>query len=183
MVLGVFVDERATGKLPVSRKANVGESRERGNIMLVWLVDDDRTLCDSSERFIAEERDVDSLNIHLKTIRSFKDFESSLEALEGGGADYPGLIFLDLKFKSVELGYQALDRIKNHERMSIRSIPTIMFSSTGDSGAIKKTYRKSANAYVEKGPSPYDSFRKALEHWRQEMRLPKTDATSEKEEA
>ncbi len=150
--------------------------------MLVWLVDDDKTLLESSEKLIREEREIDSLNIELKTIRSFSDFEDALMELEMGEASYPSLIFLDLKFKSVEKGYQALDRIKHHERMSIRSIPTIMFSSTGDSSAVKKTYRKSANAYVEKGAVPYDSFRRALDHWQREMKLPKLE-TEEEERA
>lgn len=141
--------------------------------MHVWLVDDDRTLLEHSESLLADEIIAEpSINVNLKTIRSLRDFEAAVVDLEKPDSVYPDLIFLDLRFKSVRDGYAALDMVKHHDRMSVRSIPIIMFSSTRDATEIRKTYRKSANAYVEKGPDPYAKFRSILDHWRLSAALP-----------
>lgn len=152
---------------------SVAEADQQQNV-IVWLVDDDETMIKGFHTLFAEEKKSHSkfTGVVLKAIKNFTEFEKELRAVESDVKPTPSIIFLDLKFRTTKQGYAALDMIKNHEKSEVRSIPTVMFSSSSEPTEIRKSYRKSANAFVEKGSDHYGAFSSTLTHWTQEATCP-----------
>lgn len=149
-------------------------SKYRGNTLLVWLADDDTDMLSGFDDLIRSGDQLpDGLQLDLRTAATLADFEELVDGLtDDDDRKLPDLIFLDLRFETRRDGYLALDIVKNHHRLDVRSVPVIMFSSAKDMEDIKKSYRKSANAYIEKGASQYDRFAQVVSHWVTQATLP-----------
>ena len=66
----------------------------------------------------------------------------------------PGLILLDLNLPKMD-GRQVLAHIKHHE--SLKSIPTVILTTSADEADIHQTYKLQANCYLTK-PVDFDAF-------------------------
>jgi len=70
----------------------------------------------------------------------------------------PHIVFLDLNMPK-KSGYQVLKEIR--EMDAAKTIPVVIFSTSSDDSAIKKTKELGANMYITK-PSSYTEFKKVL---------------------
>ena len=70
----------------------------------------------------------------------------------------PHIVFLDLNMPK-KSGYQVLKEIR--ESASTKTIPVVIFSTSNDDNAIKKTKELGANMYLTK-PGSYTEFKKLL---------------------
>ena len=62
-------------------------------------------------------------------------------------APRPGLILLDIKLPKVD-GHEVLAQIKSDE--GLRSIPTVMLTTSSEEGEVSQCYAKGVNSYVSK---------------------------------
>jgi CheY-like chemotaxis protein len=96
-------------------------------------------------------RDAHGEDVEMHTVR---DGEEALEYLHARGryegAQRPHLIVLDLKMPKVS-GLEVLEHIKRDEEL--KSIPTVVLSSSDRPEDIKDSYSRSANSYVTKPAS------------------------------
>jgi CheY-like chemotaxis protein len=77
----------------------------------------------------------------------------------GRGAGQPALVLLDLKMPGIG-GLEVLRGIKNDTRT--RSIPVVVFTSSGERRDVALCYESGANAYVVK-PVEFPSFAETLQ--------------------
>jgi len=75
------------------------------------------------------------------------------------GAPRPDVVLLDLNIPKIH-GIEVLREMKADE--SLRKIPVIMLTTSGNEADVEKTYSIGANAYVQK-PVDFKQFIKALE--------------------
>lgn len=91
-----------------------------------------------------------------------------------GNSIRPDLILLDLNLPKVD-GREILYRIKQHD--DLKSIPVVMFSSSGTAKDVVSSYDLHANCYVVK-PYEYEDYALAIkniaEFWMNTASLPKT---------
>lgn len=84
---------------------------------------------------------------------------------EFSNVNLPDLILLDLDLPEID-GLELLDKIK--EDVTLKNIPTVMFTTSTNHIDIRESYENSANAYILK-PSNFanslDVFRKLNERW------------------
>ncbi len=84
----------------------------------------------------------------------------------------PDLVLLDLNLPFLN-GHEVLQAIKSDPRT--RTIPVIIFSSSGAAKDIQKSYELQANSYVQK-PMDWDRFRQVVltlyAFWLQTIQLP-----------
>ncbi len=96
-------------------------------------------------------KDAHGVDVEMHTVR---DGEEALDYLHRrgkySGAERPHLIVLDLKMPKVN-GLEVLEQIKADE--SLRTIPTVMLSSSDRPEDIRGSYARSANSYVTKPAS------------------------------
>lgn len=89
-----------------------------------------------------------------------------------GTAPRPALVLLDLNLPGTD-GREVLTEIKSNE--PLRSIPIVIFTTSGDSRDVDACYRAGANGYVQK-PVGVDGLVTALQHledfWFGVARLP-----------
>jgi CheY-like chemotaxis protein len=95
-----------------------------------------------------------------------------------GDSPDPDLIILDLNLPRVD-GRQVLAEIKEDERL--RSIPTIILTTSAAESDIVKSYQLQANAYLSK-PVQLDAFdnliRSISDFWLTKVRLPRQGGRS-----
>ena len=91
------------------------------------------------------------------TIYTQNDGFELLEVLQNPPPS-PHIIFLDLNMPK-KSGYQVLKEIR--ETDSTKTIPVVIFSTSNDNNAIKKTKELGANMYITK-PGSYTKFKKIL---------------------
>lgn len=95
--------------------------------------------------------DAHGVDVEMHTVR---DGEEALDYLHRrgryAGAQRPHLIVLDLKMPKVS-GLEVLEQIKADA--SLRTIPTVMLSSSDRPEDISSSYARSANSYVTKPAS------------------------------
>ena len=88
------------------------------------------------------------------------------------GAPRPGLILLDLNMPRKD-GREALKEIKSNE--NLRSIPTVVLTTSSEEEDILKSYNLGANSYVTK-PVGFESLVKIVgslgQYWFQVVKLP-----------
>lgn len=70
----------------------------------------------------------------------------------------PKVILLDLKLPKVH-GLEVLRQVKSHPRT--RTIPVVVFTSSGEESDVVESYRLGANSYVVK-PVPWEEFKQAV---------------------
>ena len=94
----------------------------------------------------------------------------------------PDLILLDLNLPKMD-GRQVLAHIKHHE--SLKSIPTVILTTSADEADIHQTYKLQANCYLTK-PVDFDAFEGLIksinDFWLTRVKLPSIScggATSE----
>lgn len=96
-------------------------------------------------------KDAHGIDVEMHTVR---DGEEALDYLHRRGkytgAQRPHLIVLDLKMPKIN-GLEVLEQIKADE--SLRTIPTVMLSSSDRPEDITGSYDRSANSYVTKPAS------------------------------
>jgi len=96
-------------------------------------------------------KDAHGVDVEMHTVR---DGQEALDYLHRRGryedAQRPHLIVLDLKMPKVN-GLEVLQEIKTNE--DLRTIPTVVLSSSDRPEDIKSSYANSANSYVTKPAS------------------------------
>jgi chemotaxis family two-component system response regulator Rcp1 len=91
---------------------------------------------------------------------------------EHGRAPRPDLILLDLNLPKMD-GREVLARIKNHE--SLKTIPTVILSTSEAAADIERSYELQANCYLSK-PVLFDAFDSLVKNindfWLTQVTLP-----------
>ena len=94
------------------------------------------------------------------------------QSAEGGDAPRPDLILLDLNLPRMD-GRELLGQIKADE--SLRSIPTVVLTTSEEESDVLASYELQANAYLSK-PVELDAFEGLVhsinEFWLMRVRLP-----------
>jgi CheY-like chemotaxis protein len=72
----------------------------------------------------------------------------------------PHLIFLDINMPGMN-GFDVLKKVRNSENH--KELPIVVFSTSGDEDAIKKSRELGATFYVQKS-SVFDQLKKSIEH-------------------
>ncbi len=140
--------------------------------MTVWIADDEPELLTFFAEEVNIDEDISDQQISLVTISTLEEFKKRIHRIANQEEPCPSMIFLDLRFRSVNEGYAALEAIKKHPKTKIKTIPTIMFSSSRQPEEVRTVYEKSANVYVEKGSDTWRSFKNVLLYWKKEAVLP-----------
>jgi len=104
----------------------------------IWVVDDDDV------DLMTYQRTFRVLDYKDLNITYFKDSETMLLALEGGGQS-PDLIFLDLNLPGLN-GIESLQRI----RQSGFYLPVVFLSTSSNSADVNVALQAGANAYFDK---------------------------------
>ena len=118
-------------------------------------------------------RDANS-SVHLNVVT---DGAEALAFLSRQGvhdqAPRPDLILLDLNLPKMD-GREVLARIKNDE--ALKTIPTVILTTSSDSVDVEKSYQLQANCYLSK-PVELTAFERLVksinEFWLTEAKLPK----------
>jgi CheY-like chemotaxis protein len=104
--------------------------------------------------------DAHGVGVEIVTV---EDGEQALDYLhqrgEYEGAMRPHLIVLDLKMPKVN-GLEVLEEIKNDE--SLRTIPTVVLSSSDRPQDVQESYSRQANSYVTK-PASLSGLREGVQ--------------------
>ncbi|MEI8293548.1 MAG: response regulator [bacterium] len=87
------------------------------------------------------------------------DYLHRRRSWRGRGAAQPALVLLDLKMPGIG-GIEVLRNIKSNART--RSIPVVIFTSSGERRDVALCYENGANAYVVK-PVEFPSFAETLQ--------------------
>jgi chemotaxis family two-component system response regulator Rcp1 len=86
----------------------------------------------------------------------------------------PDVIFLDLRLPKMG-GYEVLSQIKADN--NLKSIPTVILSSSQNEADVGKSYQLQANSYLSKpqGSDTFDGLAKCIdEYWPTRVKLPDT---------
>lgn len=121
-------------------------------------------------------RDLDGVRLEVDTVR---DGEEALDYVyrrgRFAGRPRPHLILLDLKMPKVN-GFEVLERVKGDDEL--RTIPTVVLSSSERPEDVRETYRLGGNCYVMK-PGNAAGLRDGLgrlgEFWTSLASLPNVD--------
>lgn len=143
----------------------------------ILIADDD---ADHAFFTVRAFREAHGSDVEISTV---VDGEEALEFLQQrgkhAGAQRPHLVVLDLKMPKVD-GLQVLDAIKNDERL--RTIPTVVLSSSDRPQDVKASYELHANSYVTK-PANLNGLREGVQdlarYWVDVSTLPNEDPDAE----
>jgi CheY-like chemotaxis protein len=121
-------------------------------------------------------RDLEGVRLEVDTVR---DGEEALDYMyrrgRFEGRALPHLILLDLKMPKVN-GFEVLEQLKTDEEL--RSIPTVVLSSSERPEDVSETYRLGGNCYVMKPGSAAglrDGLRRMGQYWTALASLPNVD--------
>jgi len=121
--------------------------------MKILLIDDDRRDIELALKAFSEinlDKEVRVANSGFQALETlFKNVQ-----LRKKPDQTPQLIILDLKMPEID-GFHLLSKIKKDK--SLKLIPVIIFSSSGEMRDIVKSYKLGANAYVIK-PIRFEKF-------------------------
>ena len=128
---------------------------------------------DSEEDFEAFQRIFNrKLGVPVIRCRDGEDFLTYLTKLSDRFTEWPSLILLDLNMPGIQ-GLEVLTRLKNDPEL--RSIPTVVFSSSSNPKDVCSCYAQGANGYMIK-PINYTDLERTLrglvEYWKTVMVLP-----------
>ncbi len=136
----------------------------------VLLAEDD---ADHAYFTVRAFKDAHGVGVEVSTV---PDGEKALDFLrqrgEYAGAERPHLIVLDLKMPKLN-GLEVLELIKGDE--DLRTIPTVVLSSSDRPEDIRDSYAHSANSYVTKPATLTglrDGVRQMAEYWIDVASLP-----------
>lgn len=124
---------------------------------IILLVEDNSNDIELALEALAEEAFTERIIV-------VKDGQQALDFLHrtGSHADRepgnPILVMLDLKLPRVD-GLEVLRRVKNDS--TLKSIPVVMFTGSGEQSDLQTSYRLGVNAYVVK-PVDFDEYSNAL---------------------
>jgi two-component system, chemotaxis family, response regulator Rcp1 len=143
--------------------------RSEGNPLEVLLVEDSPGDVRLTQEAFRDARA--SINLHVAF-----DGVDAMEFLrrEGAhaGAPRPDFILLDLNLPRMD-GREVLAQIKKDD--SLRSIPTVILTTSEDEADIVKSYELQANCYLKK-PIQFEAFERLVkainEFWLMTVRLP-----------
>ena len=117
-----------------------------------------------------------SINLHV----AFDGVEAMAFLRKEGDharAPRPDFILLDLNLPRMD-GREVLAHIKNDE--SLRTIPTVILTTSEDEADVVKSYQLQANCYLHK-PVEFDAFEKVVrsinDFWLNTVKLPQTRKT------
>lgn len=124
-------------------------------------------------------REVDGVHLVIETVR---DGEEALDYMhrrgQYAGKSLPHLVLLDIKMPKVD-GLQVLKELK--ESPELRSIPTVVLSSSERPEDVDATYRLGANSYVTK-PTSSSGMREGLRrlgaYWAGVVSFPHVNGTA-----
>jgi CheY-like chemotaxis protein len=121
-------------------------------------------------------RDLEGVKLVVETVR---DGEEALDYMYRRGRfvgrPRPHLILLDLKMPKVN-GLEVLEQVKGDDEL--RSIPTVMLSSSERPEDVSETYRLGGNCYVVKPGNAAglrDGLRRMGQYWTSLASLPNVD--------
>lgn len=104
-------------------------------------------------------REVDGVHLEIETVRNGEEALDYMHRRgEYAGKALPHLVLLDIKMPKVD-GLQVLKELK--ETPELRSIPTVVLSSSERPEDVDATYRLGGNSYVTK-PSNSSGMREGL---------------------
>lgn len=120
---------------------------------LVLITDDDE-----DDRFFLRQ----AIKRHLKkaTVCEAQNGEEAIKCLNGEAAkaDF-SLVLLDINMPGMD-GFEVLNAIRSSP--SLKNIPTVILSTSGSSGQVKKAYEMGANAYIQK-PTSFEGYNNIVE--------------------
>lgn len=127
---------------------------------------------DSDEDFTAFQRIFNRATaVPLIRCRDGEDMLNYLAKPPDGSSGWPSLILLDLNMPGVD-GREALTRLKTDPEL--RSIPTVIFSTSSNPRDVTYCYDQGANGYLHK-PVKYTDLERTLrcliEYWGNAMLL------------
>jgi CheY-like chemotaxis protein len=121
-------------------------------------------------------RDLEGVRLEVETVR---DGEEALDFVYRRGRftsrELPHLILLDLKMPKVN-GLEVLEQLKADE--TLRTIPTVVLSSSERPEDVNETYRLGGNSYVTKPGSAAglrDGLRRVGQYWTSLASIPNVD--------
>lgn len=128
---------------------------------------------DNDEDYAAFQRIFNrAIGVPLIRCRDGEDVLNYLTKPPDGAAGWPSLILLDLNMPGVD-GREALTRVKTDPQL--RSIPTVIFSTSSSPQDVSYCYDHGANGYMTK-PVNFMEFehklRGAIDYWKNVMLLP-----------
>lgn len=88
----------------------------------------------------------------LKRCMSFEDEDVFLEALQNDDDAVPALVFLDVRMRSSESGFDVLKWLRNEPRF--RALPVIMISASDSVFDVNEAYELGANLFIHKSDEP-----------------------------
>jgi len=123
------------------------------NITNIFLADDDE-----DDRFIFEEA---LKEIQVPTsLFTANDGEQLMAALNTLTGNLPDVIFLDLNMPRKN-GFQCLSEIRQNK--NLRSIKTIIFSTSYEPDVIELLFKTGADHYIKK-PTEFNELKKVIEN-------------------
>lgn len=165
-------------------RIDVRMSRKRGALTTMGPITVRQTILvveDSDDDYDATVRALSKGTNFRNPIRRCEDGAETLDYLlqrgcyaEPGAAPRPGIILLDLNVPGID-GRKVLKQIKVDAEL--KSIPTIVMTSSDDERDIKACYEMGANSYVKK-PLNWPGFLEAItqlkEYWFEIAVLPRS---------
>jgi CheY-like chemotaxis protein len=120
--------------------------------MTIFYTDDDQEDLD----FFREATEAIDDNLELVTL----DGSSKLLDIIENPPPHPHILFLDLNMPGLT-GFDVIEILRGEKHMN--DLPIVIFSTSKDEDAIRKSRELGASYYVQKS-NTFDSLRKSIEH-------------------
>ena len=134
----------------------------QSNITNIFLADDDE-----DDRFIFQEA---LTELQMPTsLRTATDGEQLMRALNTLSGNLPDVLFLDLNMPRKN-GFQCLREIRQNK--NLRSLRTIIFSTSYEPEVIELLYKTGADHYIKK-PTEFNELKKVIEDVLKIVQTPK----------
>lgn len=131
----------------------------KGEPLVILLVEDDAAHAEIVRRNLAEFRVANRI-FHVEDGQAALDYLLRQDVYaDPGSSPTPHLILLDLRLPKVD-GLEVLRRLKEHK--DLRSIPTVVLTTSGAESDMVNAYGRGASSYLVK-PVDFEKFTALME--------------------